>query len=85
MRLQPAGTVAAGGLIALPGRVVSHTYLGSSQRTLVRLDGGETVRVLRDTDNGFAEGEACSVMLDRIHIARVAGDLDAAPSAEEGT
>jgi putative spermidine/putrescine transport system ATP-binding protein len=82
LRLLPAGTVAGGGLIALPGRVVAHTYLGAAQRTLVRLDGGESVRVLGDSEGSFAEGDACAVILDRAHIARVAGDLDALPATE---
>ncbi len=72
LRLLPPGTAAADGALALPGRVVSHTYLGAAQRTLVQLDGGEMVRVLRDTDGAFAEGDACTVVLDRAHVARLA-------------
>ncbi len=84
LRLLPAGAAAPEGMLALKGTVVSHTYLGAAQRTLVRLEGGETVRVLRDTDGAFAEGHPCTVLLDRAHIAPVAGDLPAAAPAEEG-
>ncbi|MEZ5667550.1 MAG: ABC transporter ATP-binding protein [Alphaproteobacteria bacterium] len=78
LRLLPAGA-AADGLLAMAGQVESHTYHGASLRTVVRLDGGEAVRVTGDVDAVLAVGVPCTVAARPEHVARLEGDAGDAP------